>query len=58
MTKYRGGWQWLITPAGYLGGAFYGAAIVVACPNQITCYIVAGLMIIGLLTAVIKADNW
>lgn len=57
VTKYRGGWRSLITPAGYIGGAFWGAAAVLSCTNLTASYVASCLFLVGLLVALAKARN-
>ncbi|CAK9218128.1 hypothetical protein BDL97_02G131400 [Sphagnum fallax] len=58
VTHTRGGYQWFILPAGYLGSAFWGMVLVVASTNDITLRIAAGLLIAALVVVLIIAKNW
>ena len=37
VTRYQGGWKWLIACAGYLGEAFFGALFVIMSGGRRTC---------------------
>ena len=50
VTKYRGGMRCLVIPAGYVGGAFWGAAFVALSGNRIGATVVASIMTVALLT--------
>eukprot|EP00798_Chlamydomonas_sp_ICE-L_P022982 gene22982-30170_t len=58
VCNYRGGWQPLIIPAGYLGGAFWGSACIVATSNTISCYVLTGVILAALLVALYYSGNW
>jgi len=49
VTGYRGGCRCLVIPAGYVGGAFWGAAFVALSGNRIGATIVASLISFALL---------
>jgi len=58
VTKYRGGWQRVITPAGYLGGAFWGAAATAVLGWQWGRYVVLGLLAGSLFLTLICLAIW
>ncbi|KAH8975763.1 hypothetical protein BDL97_01G176700 [Sphagnum fallax] len=58
VTHTRGGYQWFILPAGYLGSSFWGMVLVISSTNSITLRIAAALLIISLVVVLIIAKNW
>jgi len=58
VTHTRGGYQWFILPAGYLGSSFWGMVLVVASTNGVTLRIAAGLLIVALVVVLVIAKNW
>lgn len=58
----RGGKMWLILPAGYLGSAIFGSALVLlgmlSIRNPFFAKLGAGLLIVALLVSVWWANNW
>jgi hypothetical protein len=57
VTHTRGGYQWFILPAGYLGSSFWGMVLVISSTNSITLRIAAALLIISLVVVLIIAKN-
>ncbi|XP_024362210.1 uncharacterized protein [Physcomitrium patens] len=58
VTHTRGGKQWFILPAGYLGSSFWGMVLVVASTNYLTLRIAAGLLCAALVVVLVIAKNW
>lgn len=58
VTHTRGGKQWFILPAGYLGSSFWGMVLVVASTNNVTLRIAAGLLCAALVVVLVIAKNW
>lgn len=57
VTHTRGGKQWFILPAGYLGSSFWGMVLVVASTNYLTLRIAAGLLCAALVVVLVIAKN-
>lgn len=49
VTKFSGGWRRIVTPAGYLGGAFWGAAGTACCGTFVGQILLCALLALGLL---------
>ncbi|EFJ11806.1 hypothetical protein SELMODRAFT_105153 [Selaginella moellendorffii] len=59
VTRTRGGSQWLILPAGYLGSSFWGMAFILMATNRIATRVAAAILGGSLLfVLVIYAKNW
>lgn len=52
-----GGWRWFIIPAGYVGGAFWGAVMVVFSATRIGATIIACLFILSMLVSLKYSPN-
>jgi Peptidase M50B-like len=50
-ASYSGGWQWMIIPAGYVGGAFWGGAFVALSGSRIGATVAACVVSTALLIA-------
>ncbi|EQC32626.1 hypothetical protein SDRG_09939 [Saprolegnia diclina VS20] len=57
VTKYVGGIAFIIVPAGYLGSAVWGMALVIASPNKLAAEIAAGVLIALLFVFIFYAQN-
>ena len=57
VTKFTGGCQCLIIPAGYIGCAFWGALFVVLSAHRISATCVAGLFAAGLVATLFFRPN-
>ncbi|TNE48220.1 MAG: M50 family peptidase [Deltaproteobacteria bacterium] len=57
VTRLTGGKMWMILPAGYLGSAFFGSALVLLGTRQFTSYIAAGLLIACLVLSLRWVEN-
>jgi len=57
VEKYQGGRRWIIIPAGYLGGAFWGMAFVMLSGDRRTSLISACVFIFLLLVSLFFAPN-
>ncbi|CAK4235563.1 unnamed protein product [Aphanomyces euteiches] len=57
VTKYIGGIAFIIVPAGYLGSAVWGMALVIASPDKLSAEIAAGILIFFLLIFIFYAKN-
>lgn len=57
VTKYSGGWRWFVIPAGYLGGAFWGAVFVVMSGDRWASLAIAILFCVGMTVSLFFAPN-
>lgn len=57
VTKYVGGWRWFIIPAGYVGGAFWGAFFVVLSGNRWASFGAAILFCVGMTASMFFSPN-
>ena len=57
VTKYSGGVRWIVIPAGYLGGAFWGAAFVVFSGDRWASLTIAILFCVGMIASLFYAPN-
>lgn len=57
VTKTVGGIQWIILPAGYLGSAVWGMALVIASARELAAEIAAGVLIFFLIVFIFFAHN-
>lgn len=57
MTKYTGGWRWFIIPAGYVGGAFWGATFVALSGNRWASIAAAGLFALAMAVSMFFSPN-
>lgn len=57
VTKYVGGLALIVIPAGYLGSAVWGSALVVASANTLASEIAAGVLIFFLFVFLFFAEN-
>ena len=57
VTKYSGGWRWFVIPAGYLGGAFWGAVFVVFSGDRWASLSIAILFCVGMTVSLFFAPN-
>eukprot|EP00956_Cyclotella_meneghiniana_P043092 scaffold252694_cov73-Cyclotella_meneghiniana.AAC.1 len=57
VTKYSGGWRWFVIPAGYLGGAFWGAVFVVFSGDRWASLGIAILFCVGMTVSLFFAPN-
>jgi hypothetical protein len=58
VTKHRGGFKWIIIPAGYLGSGVWGGALLAASATHLGSFIAAiALVVVMVLFGVIYADN-
>jgi hypothetical protein len=57
VTKYTGGWRWFVIPAGYLGGAFWGAVFVTLSGNRWASLAAAVLFCVGMTVSLCFAPN-
>ncbi|OQR96399.1 hypothetical protein ACHHYP_15838 [Achlya hypogyna] len=57
VTKYVGGIALIVVPAGYLGSAVWGMALVIASPNKLAAEIAAGALIFLLFVFIFYAHN-
>lgn len=57
VTKYVGGWRWFIIPAGYVGGAFWGAFFVVLSGNKWGSLGAAILFCVGMTASLFFSPN-
>eukprot|EP00897_Mesotaenium_endlicherianum_P006180 jgi/Mesen1/5590/ME000281S04649 len=58
LTRTRGGWQWVILPAGYLGSSFWGMVIVIMSATTMSATLASGLLCVALVIVLFKAKNW
>eukprot|EP00249_Psilotum_nudum_P016486 c25849_g1_i1 orf=398-1099(+) len=58
VTYTRGGLQWVILPAGYLGSSFWGMVLVLAATNLLTARIAAACLVVALIVVLFVAKNW
>jgi len=57
VTKYVGGWRWFIIPAGYVGGSFWGAVMIVLSATRISATIIACFFILSMLVSLKFSPN-
>lgn len=57
VTKYVGGIRYLIVPAGYLGGAFWGGVFVILSGDRIAATVSASLFTVALLVSLKYSPN-
>jgi hypothetical protein len=57
-TEYRGGVQWIILPAGYIGSCFWGAIMVFAAFDLLASRIVSIIICVLLLIVILLSKNW
>eukprot|EP00574_Skeletonema_japonicum_P002711 CAMPEP_0201728816 /NCGR_PEP_ID=MMETSP0593-20130828/17231_1 /ASSEMBLY_ACC=CAM_ASM_000672 /TAXON_ID=267983 /ORGANISM="Skeletonema japonicum, Strain CCMP2506" /LENGTH=333 /DNA_ID=CAMNT_0048221039 /DNA_START=16 /DNA_END=1017 /DNA_ORIENTATION=+ len=57
VTKYTGGWRWFVIPAGYLGGAFWGAVFVAFSGDRWASLGIAILFCVGMTVSLFFAPN-
>ncbi|CAI5480519.1 unnamed protein product [Closterium sp. Yama58-4] len=57
VTRTRGGWQWCILPAGYLGSSFWGMVLVLCATNKWTTLVIAVILCITLFITLFLAKN-
>lgn len=57
VTKYSGGWRFFVIPAGYLGGAFWGAVFVVFSGDRWASLAIAILFCVGMTVSLFFAPN-
>lgn len=57
VTRLTGGKMWMILPAGYLGSAFFGSALVLLGTGKFTSFIAAGVLIACLLVSLRWVEN-
>ncbi len=57
VTKYRGGRRWLIIPAGYCGGAFWGGVFVALSGNRVGATVGASIFSLALLISLRYSPN-
>ena len=57
VTKYSGGWRWFVIPAGYLGGAFWGAVFVVMSGDRWASLAIAIIFCVGMAVSLFFAPN-
>lgn len=57
VTKYVGGWRWFIIPAGYVGGAFWGAFFVVLSGNRWASLVAAILFCLAMSVSLFFSPN-
>ncbi|KAL7493019.1 hypothetical protein ACHAWT_003543 [Skeletonema menzelii] len=57
VSKYTGGWRWFVIPAGYLGGAFWGAVFVTFSGDRWASLAIAILFCVGMLASLFFAPN-
>ncbi|KAL3793203.1 hypothetical protein HJC23_000745 [Cyclotella cryptica] len=57
VTKYRGGWRWLIIPAGYCGGAFWGGFLVTMSGNRIAALVSSVVFCVAMLVSLRFSPN-
>lgn len=57
VTRLTGGKMWMILPAGYLGSAFFGSAMVLLGTGTFTSLIAAGILILALVVSLRWAEN-
>lgn len=57
VTKTRGGWQYCILPAGYLGSSLWGMALIICSTTSETAAVAAIILCISLFIVLFLADN-
>mmetsp|Transcript_21881 Transcript_21881/g.47547 ORF Transcript_21881/g.47547 Transcript_21881/m.47547 type:complete len:280 (+) Transcript_21881:102-941(+) len=57
VTKYVGGWRWFIIPAGYVGGAFWGAFFVVLSGDRWASLAAAIIFCLGMTVSLFFSPN-
>jgi len=57
VTKYTGGWRFFVIPAGYLGGAFWGAVFVVMSGDRWASLSIAIIFCVGMAVSLFFAPN-
>ncbi|KAK1740880.1 metallopeptidase (family M50) [Skeletonema marinoi] len=57
VTKYSGGARWFVIPAGYLGGAFWGAVFVVMSGDRWASLSIAIIFCVGMAVSLFFAPN-
>lgn len=58
VTKHRGGKWWCVLPAGYVGGAVFGSAFIIASGSPLGSVICCGVLALILLFVLCYARSW